>query len=73
MIQLSHNKLNSNPHWSIPVDRKEVLVARELELFDTNGYDLTLLEQRYAELNHPAAKHHYKVTLNYPWFTSEPY
>ncbi len=72
MIILSDNKLNSNPHWSIPLDRKEAPVARELELFDTNGYDLTLLEQSYAELNHPASKHRYKLTLNYPWFTSEP-
>jgi hypothetical protein len=72
MLQLSDNKLNFNPYWSIPLNREEVPIAKELELFDTNGYDLTLLEQRYAELNHPVSKHRYKVTLKYPWFTSEP-
>jgi hypothetical protein len=72
MLQLSDNKLNFNPCWSIPLDRKEVPIVKELELFDTNGYDLTLLEQRYAELNHPISKHRYRAALKYPWFTSEP-
>ena len=72
MLILINNTLDKTSHWSIPLDRKEAPVARELELFDTNGYDLTLLEQRYAEINHPASKHRYKFTLKYPWFTSEP-
>ena len=72
MLILTNNSLDKTSHWSIPLDRIESPVARELELFDTNGYDLTLLEQRYAEINHPASKHRYKFTLKYPWFTSEP-
>lgn len=71
MLILTNNTLQRTSHWAIPLDRFEPPVARELELFDTNGYDLTLLEQRYAELNHPASKHRYKYTLKYPWFVSE--
>ena len=72
MLILTRNNLDRTSYWSIPLDRREVPIAKELELFDTNGYDLTLLEQRYAEVNHPASKHRYKFTLKYPWFTSEP-
>ena len=69
MLTLTSNTLDKISHWHIPIDRKQVPVAREIKLFDTNGYDLTLLEQRYAEVNRPATAHRYKVALKYPWFT----
>lgn len=71
MLILINNKLDSTSHWHVPLNRQEAPVAREVELFDTNGYDLTLLEQRYAEVNRPATSHRYKVALKYPWFISE--
>jgi len=71
MLKLTDNKLSPISHWGIPLERLEVPSAKELDLFDTNGYDLTLLEQSYAEVNSPASSHRYKLALKYPWFTSE--
>jgi hypothetical protein len=71
MLVLTDSTLDRISHWSTPVKRKQVPVAKEVELFDTNGYDLTKLEQRYAEVNKPAVAHRYKVALKYPWFTSK--
>ena len=45
MLKLTDNKLSPISHWGIPLQRLEVPSAKELDLFDTNGYDLTLLEQ----------------------------
>lgn len=71
MLQLLSSKLDTTSHWGVPLERLDIPTSRELELFDTNGYDLTLLEQKYAEVNRPAALHRYKLALKYPWFTSE--
>jgi len=70
MLELTDNRLDSTARWHIALNKQEVPVAKEIELFDTNGYDLTLLEQQYAEINCPATYHRYKVALKYPWFTS---
>jgi len=70
MLEITDNKLNNNPYWHIALNKQEIPVAKEIELFDTNGYDLTLLEQQYAEVNCPVTHHRYKVALKYPWFIS---
>lgn len=70
MLELTDNRLDSTAYWHIALNKQEAPVAKEIELFDTNGYDLTLLEQQYAEVNCPATYHRYKVALKYPWFTS---
>lgn len=70
MLTLTDNTLDKTSHWNIPVEG-QAPTAKELELFDTNGYDLTLLEQRYAEVNKPATAHRYKAALKYSWFLSE--
>jgi len=72
MLKLNNSVLNSNPYWAIPLSKLEAPKPEEVELFDTNGYDLTLLEQQYAEVNTSAYNHRYKLALKYPWFTSDP-
>jgi len=72
MLTLTSNTLNPNPYWNLPIGKLETPTALEVELFDSNGYDLTLLEQQYALSNTPASQHRYKLALKYPWFTSEP-
>lgn len=71
MLKLTNNTLDSISHWGTPIDQYQAPSYRDIELFDTNGYDLTLLEQKYAEANRPATSHRYKLALKYPWFTSE--
>jgi hypothetical protein len=60
------------PFWENPIHKYDTPHLNCVELFDTNGYDLTELEQDYAEVNTPAAYHRYKKALKYTWFkTSE--
>lgn len=67
-LKLLNNRLTPEPYWENPLERVDIPQAYEVELFDTNGYDLTLLEQQYAAKNTPATLHRYKLALKYPWF-----
>ena len=71
MIQLTENSLNSVSHWSIPIPLSDVPPVDWVQLFDQNGYDLTVLEQEYAKVNEPAKSHRYRFALKYPWMTWE--
>ena len=71
MIQLTENSLNSVSHWSIPISLSDVPPVDWVQLFDQNGYDLTVLEQEYAKVNEPAKSHRYRYALKYPWMTWE--
>jgi hypothetical protein len=71
MIQLTENSLNSVSHWSIPIPLSDVPPVDWVQLFDQNGYDLTVLEQEYAKVNEPAKSHRYRYALKYPWMTWE--
>jgi len=73
MIGLTENTLNPNPHWSLPIPRKEVPPFEWVDLFDQNGYDLTRIEQEYSRFNEPAKSHRYRYALKYPWMTWEKY
>lgn len=69
MIKLSQNKLNPRSHWSTPIE--QVLPTREdLHLFDQNGYDLTVLEQKYARINDTEIHSHrsHRTAIKSPWF-----
>jgi hypothetical protein len=72
-LTLTTNKFNSNGYWSRPIDKMLYIpIADDLSLFDQNGYDLTVLEQRYANSNHqPGDEHRYRVAVKQPWFTQE--
>ena len=71
MIQLTENSLNSVSHWSVPILLSDVPPVDWVQLFDQNGYDLTVLEQEYAKVNEPAKSHRYRFALKYPWMTWE--
>lgn len=62
--------LSAVKYWETPLSKLRTPHLKEVDLFDTNGYDLTDLEQQYATVNTPAANHRYKKALKYPWFTS---
>lgn len=71
-IALTHNQLNPEGYWNRPLNDKSFIpIANELALFDQNGYDLTVLEQRLANVNltpfHPHRDHRH--ALKAAWFT----
>ena len=74
-LALTNNQFNPNPFWEKPIEGDVNAPSNELvELFDQNGYDLTVLEQIYAEANqakttmHRNSKH---ITLRQTWFSDD--
>ena len=72
-LTISSNKLNSDPYWSIPISQEIIPSIEQTELFDQNGYDLTPLEQLYAEANDQTGRWHRPnhYALKYDWFIDE--
>jgi len=70
-IHLTDHQLTSNGYWDRSLENLDPPTAHELALFDQNGYDLTGLEQRYAEVNCAPAKAHreHRRALKSLWFT----
>lgn len=73
MLSLTKNTFNSNGYWSNPIPSEIAFgentpSATYVELFDQNGYDLTILEIMYASANQqPSESHRYKQTLKQNW------
>lgn len=65
------NTFDSTPYWTNPIRRYKTPQITCVDLFDTNGYDLTELEQDYAEVNTPAEDHRYKRAIKRTWFTTK--
>lgn len=61
----TNNTFNKNPFWSNVIT--DTPTIEDVSLFDTNGYDLSGLEQKYALVNLPASAHRYKMALKYDW------
>ena len=69
MIKVSQYKLNPQSHWYNPIS--QLLPTREdLDLFDQNGYDLTVLEQKFALVNDTQIHSHrsHRTAIKNPWF-----
>jgi hypothetical protein len=69
---LSESKLNSKPSWYNKTENIETLInPYSVDLFDQNGYQLTVAEQSYASNNgyDIINRRHEKVIRN-PWFIS---
>jgi hypothetical protein len=74
MVKLTENLLNPNGYWDKPVEKLVYLpTSEDLELFDQNGYDLTLLEQHFAYSNGTKPKKHRERirTLKQDWFVQD--
>ena len=65
------NTFNPAASWSNPITKYKLPSIHCVDLFDTNGYDLTDLEQDYAEVNTPAIDHRYKKAIKRTWFTTQ--
>lgn len=70
-LDLTDHQFNQEGYWNRPLDSLNPPMAHDLALFDQNGYDLTDLEQRYAEINLTPAKPHreHRRAVKAPWFT----
>lgn len=72
MVKLTDNLLDPNGFWDKPIEKLVYLPTTEdLELFDQNGYDLTVLEQHFAYSNYAKPKKHREHirALKKDWFT----
>lgn len=72
-IALTDNQFNSEGYWNNPVDETSSPSAIDLALFDQNGYDLTKLEQRFAQTNLAPFHAHrdHRHALKTAWFTQQ--
>lgn len=71
MLVLTDNLLDPNGYWSKPVAKLVYIpTAEDLDLFDQNGYDLTVLEQHFAYGNKAEPKKHrdHIRALKQDWF-----
>lgn len=68
-LVLTQNKFDLDGYWRKPVGKLLYIpTLSDVELFDQNGYDLTILEQHFASTN--ASQHReYHYALKKPWFT----
>jgi hypothetical protein len=69
---LTESKLNPNPSWNNKTDDVEILISPySVDLFDQNGYQLTVAEQSLALYNgyNTINRRHEKV-IRHPWFIS---
>lgn len=65
--------LSSDPYWQTPINKIFPPIAEDVALFDQNGYDLTVLEQHYADANlEPAQAHRYRHSIKKVWYTQPP-
>lgn len=74
MIHLSSNSFNATGYWSKPVAKRVYIpLPEDIDLFDQNGYDLTVLEQHFAEANCTEIKPHrdHIRAIKKDWFTQD--
>ncbi len=74
MIQLAGNKFNQEGYWNKPVDKMVFIPLKEdIDLFDQNGYDLTIIEQHFARSNNTKYTWHREHIrcIKQDWFTQE--
>lgn len=74
MVKLTANQLNPNGYWDKPIGKMLYIpLAEDLDLFDQNGYDLTILEQHFAQTNDVRPKEHrkHRMAIKQEWFTQD--
>ncbi len=72
MIKLADNKFNEVGRWEKPIDKLVFIPLKEdVDLFDQNGYDLTIIEQHFARSNNTKYTWHREHIrcIKQDWFT----
>lgn len=73
-VVLTKNQFDPNGYWATPMSKMLYIpLAEDLDLFDQNGYDLTVLEQHFAMSNDQEIKNHrsHRHAVKKDWFTQE--
>jgi hypothetical protein len=69
-IQVTDEQLDSNGFWTKPLEFNFIPGPELVRYFDANGYDLSPLEQLYAQVNSDVNKpHRHRYALQRDWFT----
>lgn len=73
MIYLEDSEFYKNGTWEVPIEGIVYIPGPHyVELFDQNGYSLTLLETIYADVNNqPPTSHRKELAIKKDWFTQE--
>ena len=73
MVLLADSIFDSKAYWINPITKTFQPQASDLDLFDQNGYDLTVLEQHFADANdiRPLSHREHRMAIKQPWFTQE--
>jgi hypothetical protein len=72
MLSVTNNEFNPQAFWDKPIKKLVYIPTKEdLDLFDQNGYDLTVLEQHYAYSNYvkPRLHRNHIRAVKQDWFT----
>lgn len=74
MVRLTNKKFNPIGLWNRPIDKIMFIPLKEdIDLFDQNGYDLTIVEQHYARSNHTTYINHrdHIYCIKQDWFIQD--
>jgi len=73
ILTLTNNQFDPDPYWHNPVlDEAPLLHVYCVDLFDQNGYHLTVAEQLYAQANnYPRTIRRHELTLRQDWILSD--
>lgn len=74
MIRLANKKFDPVGFWNKPIDKIMFIPLKEdIDLFDQNGYDLTIIEQHYARSNHVKYASHrdHIYCIKQEWFVQD--
>lgn len=64
--------LDPSGTWNIPLEDANQVSASDVQYFDQGGYDLTRLEQMYAQVNHTdTCKMRWRTAISKTWFEDE--
>ena len=68
MVLLADSIFNPKAHWDNPIIKTFQPQASDLDLFDQNGYDLTVLEQHFADANdiRPLSHREHRMAIKQP-------
>lgn len=68
-MTIENTTFNSNPYWSLKLQDVDILTDKYCtNLFDQNGYHLTTIEQRYADINgYPKNIRRHETVIRQPW------
>lgn len=73
-LNVTAYEFNPNPYWDVPIDGRNVPTYVVSELFDQNGYDLSYVEQLFADKNETYKEKHkpHRVALRKTWMHQNP-